>query len=260
MPISDRLLVEISENWFTDSELDFSGSVVESRGVKDEDVYELVEALRSNTHIKSIKLNNTEVGDKSAKILSTINTLEKIDLSSTNVTSEGVKALLKSRAYHLSLHGLDLTDDCLEGIESNNTIKILWLGSNHIALEGVKLISQNKTLEWVDLGMNLTINDECAPYFASMKSLKRLTLVNNLLTIKGAKILKESSIGDLFLKYNHFDYEEFLALPSEKPKYIALPFPAFEASKKPRDPEIKEKAEAEEAEKEVGPSSKKLKS
>jgi Leucine-rich repeat (LRR) protein len=212
MPISEAVLKEIREDIFLENKITIDGE-----DVGDEEVERLTDALRTNTRIKKVSVLETNAGDKSALLLSTLGNVESLFIYDIKITSVGIKALLSSRLKSLTIISSQLGDEGWEEIENNETLEHLDVGCNSITSKGANLIAKSKTINSLNFLQN-RLDDECTPYLARMPSLRNLILTTNRITNVGARILKASKIKDICLAQNLITRE---SEPVQNPILIA---------------------------------------
>ncbi|PWY57509.1 hypothetical protein DGG96_01990 [Legionella qingyii] len=138
--------------------------------ISEQCLYELVNAINANIHLKRIKMNGCMIDDDKIKILSRLGSIEVLSLRANKISDKGLRLL----ATIPSLKKLDLS--------SNNNRY-----DKNITAKGLKFFVRNSTLEQLILSDN-ELNDECAKTLAKT-NLRRLILSNNQITHKGVSYL-----------------------------------------------------------------------
>lgn len=138
--------------------------------LSEENLFELVKAMETNTHLKKIRMNSCQINDEKVEILSKLFSIEVLSLRANKISDKGLSSL----AQMTSLKELDLS--------SNNDNY-----NRNITAKGLEFFVGNTTLEQLTLSDN-ELNDECAKKLAR-SNLLRLVLSNNKLTYKGAAYL-----------------------------------------------------------------------
>ena len=119
----------------------------------DDDVVELAKALKGNTTLTELSLNNNNIDDDGASALADAlkgnNTLEYLDLSENNIGDDGASALADALQINNTLEYLDLTEnnigddganDLADALKGNNTLIWLDLNNNNIVDTGVSAL------------------------------------------------------------------------------------------------------------------------
>jgi hypothetical protein len=173
MPIPEDLIENIKSGNFENEILAFC-----YQDILYEDIQKLVEII-GNSHISGLNLMGTDIGDREAELLATINGLEFLSLRTTSITDAGVKALLKSSSIkRLGLSDNRLTDKAFEDIEDNIVLEELFLSYSIIGNKGVKNLSKSTTIRILNLTGNC-LDDECARDLSLMQSLEEVNLSHN---------------------------------------------------------------------------------
>lgn len=216
MPISKKLLKKIETNIYTDKELNLSG-----KNIKYSDIKKLVRALKKNNHIKVLNLEANYIKDKSAKLLSSLNTIEELAVTETYMTDIGVSFLIKSSIKRLFVGNIQsdpgyLTDNCLKHIGENSTLEELRIYTASISEKGAELISNNNSLKCLTIADG-DIDDEGIKYLAQHKKLEKLSLSSNHITSKGVIFLsRNKKISEIDLSFNPIDNESAPYIASMK--------------------------------------------
>ena len=104
--------------------------------IREEDICQLIVALKHNTHVVSLDLSNTEIRDATAEELSRLmivnNTLVYINLSGTRISDIGASHLASSIPANVALRKIDLSStlvslDITTAIEDTLRIRVLAL-------------------------------------------------------------------------------------------------------------------------------------
>ncbi|WP_454785105.1 hypothetical protein [Legionella sp. WA2024007413] len=195
--------------------------------ISEECLYELVDAINANTHLKRIKLNCCMIDDDKVKILSRLSSIEvlslrtnkisdkgmslladmtslkKLDLSSNNnvynknITAQGLKFFIRnSTLEQLTLSDNELDDECAKSLARNN-VRRLILSNNQITLRGVKYLAAHKKLNFLDLGTNIIGDAGAISLINENQSIRGLILNNNKLTIKAIAKMKPEKLKQL---------------------------------------------------------------
>ena len=146
----------------------------------------LVEALKNNTTLTSLKLENNQIGNAEVNILveafKNNKTLTELTFALNYIGDEGAEASAGIIKYNKTLRTLKLSNNqfCDDGakalakaFKNNTTLTDLDLSFNHMSNEGIralaKALKNNKTLVKLNLNGNL-FDEEGAKAFA--KTLK----------------------------------------------------------------------------------------
>lgn len=232
MPISEELLSSIAKG-----ELKEKCLALCYAELNDDDIIQLVAALKQNKKVTALVLKGNAIGDKSVQALVTLKHLTFLDLTDNSVTPVGAKYLAESALTSLNLSAnRTLGDSGALAIAESNTLKWLSMGCCEIEDEGAFAILSNPVLENVDMSVN-NISDAGLESISSNKSLliadlsqnnigsngakaialnthlKKILLGSNLVGDEGAKFLaRNRSISELDLSLNKIGEEGFLAL------------------------------------------------
>ena len=134
---------------FDDSRVNLNG-----KNIHDEDLQNVVEALKANNTLKWLFLNNNNITDVQSigELLKRNNTLTRLDLENNNITD--VQSIGDGLKTNNTLETLDLcdnniTDDSgiqsiIDGLKTNNTLKLLRLNGNQLSRN---MKSQLKAIE-----------------------------------------------------------------------------------------------------------------
>lgn len=219
MPIEQELLTSIRDNDLKEEILDLS-----EQELTDEDVILLVEALKHNSYIKQLHIEDNFISSLGAQSLAMLTNLETLDISGNEIGPEGALALAKSHLKELNIastpigEGIaafasssflikldaavcsNLTDAAVESLFLSKSIKNLNLSNNGLSDKCLKNIVSNTVLEILDLSHNKMDDKDSCYYFAQNNSLKLLNLSGIYIKNEGAALLSKSiSLKNLFL-------------------------------------------------------------
>ncbi len=162
----------------------------------------LSEALKNNTHVKSVLMGTGGIGNVGAKSVADLiqanENISTVYLGCNYIEEEGTK--------HLT-----------QAMENNNSVRALWLKRNPIGPEGAKLVAglltQNRNLRTIDL-TNTLIGKEGLKLILDViiennYPVERMFLGGNYFDENSAKlisqlILKNSFIEELYISANPF--------------------------------------------------------
>ncbi len=167
---NDPLLTELDLRWKKDSKIE---------KLKAHDILLLCEALRSNTHLKSLNLESNDGGAEGAKALALNNTLTTLDYSGNNCGDAGAKFFAPNTSLiSLSLRtytdGLKISSAGIKPFVENTTLKSLDLFGNYASRDLKEFLQKNKSLKKLRFTLD-KINDN---------DLKNLALSTTLISLE----------------------------------------------------------------------------
>ncbi len=207
-----ELLEQIENNTFIGNKLRISGADYYEEGVKreealtDDNIIELVRVLQKNPNITILDLPFNNIGDIGATALSSLKSIECLDLYGNNITVKGTTSLGRSNFKALTLadnaitynyYGEDIDYDnppyatdlemqeMIDAFISNKTIT--FLGFNRCCFFGVydilisQLISKNSTIKRLDLSYN-SLSDKILKYISNNTTLEEIYIEENLMS------------------------------------------------------------------------------
>jgi Ran GTPase-activating protein (RanGAP) involved in mRNA processing and transport len=181
--------------WDEIHEVSHDLNVLYSNPIFDEAAKLISDAIRTNTSLTVINLNNNKISAEGANYLSDAlkknTTLNEIKLDTNYISNKGSKYIsdtLKTNTNFtfISLNHNKITDDGVKfiscALKTNTTLKRIDLENNYISDEGVKYISDalktNTTLTRINLDTNY-ISDEGALHLSdALKTNTTLTVIN----------------------------------------------------------------------------------
>lgn len=234
MPINQDLLFNIKFNSFRETEL-----LLDEEKLTDEDIIELVEALKFNNYVKQLSLESNYISTIGAQSLATLPRLEVLNVCGNKIGSQGAISLSKSNLYKLDigcnpikddiavfasmpslieLHaiGCNITDIGAGQLLLSESIKKLTLQMNRFTGKFLENIISNTVLEKLDLIEN-HIQGEYCRYIAQNNTLKVLSLGGNFIRDEGAVLLAENcSLEELNLSQCFIKDKGAIALSQNK--------------------------------------------
>ncbi len=72
--------------------------------VDDKNIVDLMLCLKSNNYIKKLSLSYSNIGDESAKLIASVDFLEAVDVSNTEIGKIGFQVLLMSPIKDLQMN------------------------------------------------------------------------------------------------------------------------------------------------------------
>ncbi len=172
----------------------------------------LVDVLKQNPKIKKLDLSYNHIGDEGAIALSTLGSIEDLNLSYNNITPIGFKALADGKFKCLDLTQYIYTGelvvdemeykilkDMIDSFIQNKTITHLTIGNWKVSSNIIaQLIKNNTCIE--TLIMSRYTTDEVFEFIEENKFLKTLNIMSALVTDKGIEyIVKNMSLDNLYL-------------------------------------------------------------
>lgn len=211
MKFSEELLSQVAGNLFTGLSLELNDCEID-----DEMAVKLAEALKQNSHIKEVSLQNNRIGDQGAIALADVKTLEVLKLDGNYVKDNGLKALLKSYLIVLHASSNQIEDAGLEGIEQNEFLSELNLSANRITFLGAERIAKNTGLTFLNLSFN-DLGENGAIFLSANTSIIKLILYKANITSKGAAAFENNqAVETLELSSNSIGKEGVLGLSRNK--------------------------------------------
>lgn len=240
-----ELLAQIRSNTFCLETLSLND--IELNSIVDLSI--LVEALKQNTHIRTLSLCKNSIDDQGAAILAGLgigcgSSVCTLLLSGNAIGTQGAQALAAGRFGKLTLDGnpigdlglgyfashetlldlsveeCDITDQGVIQILKSPTLKILHLAANNLTSAALQDIPSNHQLEQIYLDRNL-IDSLGGYYLGRNDSLRILSVANNQLGDEGAIGLTHSpSLELLGLAENGIGDPGAIALASHKKSKI----------------------------------------
>lgn len=137
-----------------------------------------VKYFSDTTTIKDISLSECEAGDDGAKAILQNNNFRTVDLSSNEITDEGVKQISGGSLENLNLKANNITEVGARFIAKHGSLCMINLAENRIAGQGLEPFALNKNL----LILNLMHNKIDAAGFSNIcqsPSLRVLELYDN---------------------------------------------------------------------------------
>lgn len=261
--VSDKVLEVIGQRLTKLEELNISQSGDVSEG--------LIEMVASCPNLKALRLNNCEWMDDIIldEIGETAPKLERLELSNTNISDEGVIGILENRRFtELNLENCQLTDATLKALEKQPYLRTLNLSKNDsysdkaaasmiahltdltdlafaecgIGNRTLKALGSCGELESLDLGACKNLGKELAPEnpayagLANLRKLKRLdigeTSIDRGAVLKLAKSLPHLESFDFsMITMTDRDFMEIIAsIPRIKALRIGLPKALFSSN------------------------------
>lgn len=158
MPISSELLERLKNQDPTLNKLHFQTFFAENE-LTPQDIKILVQAAKNNPYIKTIILNNQEIGDEGCKWLSELKQIENLALSNNNISDEGIQYLSQIKELkEVILSNNKITDKGLALLLKLPHIKSLVLEENPITKEGALFVLKNTHLQ--EIILDSTIGEE----------------------------------------------------------------------------------------------------
>lgn len=140
--------------------------------------------------------------DQQLAILRGLNSVEKLEISGSKVTSQGVKHLAGlTKLYMLHLDGTQVGDDGLASLVRLHDLSVLSLDNTRVTDAGLAQLQQMPQLERLYLN-GTSITDAGLAHLAKLENLKELSLVETnvsdagLVHLKGLKNLEMLKVHD----------------------------------------------------------------
>lgn len=153
------LLQEISDNKFTNAELMLSFSSdfgLRFKILKDNDIKELAEAIKKNSHIQDLNLDLQAITALGCKYLSGLK-LKKLVLSRTGLGKGAAEAFLNSDIRELNLSSTGIGDEDLEHLSLNPYIRRLNIRFNSFSQDAWAFFKGNTTIKELKITGNIDL-------------------------------------------------------------------------------------------------------
>jgi len=139
-------------------------------------------------------------------------TITDLNLSFSIIPDKMIAKLInKNTTIRIFTVSRDLTDEALEFIGNNITLKELYIYKNVLTELGAYYLSKNSSLHTLYIS-NSKIDDTGAKYLSNHQSLQKLSLLDSNITMKGANYFCISNIEEVTLfngiKHDFISYTE----------------------------------------------------
>jgi hypothetical protein len=169
------------------------GNVVVAEFPQQVDIEAIARLGREASSLHTLMLSDSDADDSVMQIIARMQRLERLFLSNTQVTDEGLKCLWDTDSgsrllKRLTLTGCPITDHGLNGIENLQQLESLLLVDTRIgdrAMEHIVKLSQLKIL-WLD---GTLVTNDCIGHLLQLPQLGRLHLNRTAVTDAGAEEL-----------------------------------------------------------------------
>lgn len=183
MPIDPFILEQLRQNDRSLTVLNLSNQKPKLTAV---DMNLLVEALLTNSYLKSLDVSNNSIGDEGAKVLAQNTTLTELNAFSNFIHAEGAQALAQNKKLiELVLSWNPIGDDGAKAFALNETLASLYVSYTSITDEGAKALAKNRTLYSLGLSDN-SIGPKGASALSDNETLTYLNLESNPIRDEGA--------------------------------------------------------------------------
>lgn len=212
MAIDPELIASITQNIFSNPDL-----TLEEEEITDQDFFALIDALKSNSHVKNLCLRNNNLSDDGMTYLAenfAALSLETLDVSLNEITEKGCVPLSKATLKKINISAnpirdgvsafkdstslieliafqCQISDSGAEPLFLSHSIQKLDLGNNIISGECLKDIKGNDILKELSLLQNPILEKNCA-YFSQNKTLIFLELTGTHLRDEAAEFLAQN--------------------------------------------------------------------
>lgn len=201
-----ELLEQIENGTFIGDTIKISGAGLEEssrlpEAFRDNNIIELANTLQKNPNITKLVLPEHYIGDRGAIAISSVTTLEEVDLWGNSIRAKGATALGRSNLKKLNLSDNFIAyeqtaEDIIamtEAFASNQTIINLQLDNCQIPDEMVAvIIKNNKTIIKLDVS-SCELSDECLKHIKDNTTLKSLCLYGNEISDEGSCYISQNS-------------------------------------------------------------------
>lgn len=183
-----------------------------------------------SSHLVEISLQESEFIVDDAEIINSLinnKTITKLNISSSTIPDEMVAQLIKdNNTIEVLSLGCGLTDEALEFLSENVSLKKLIINNNKLTDEGIKSIRANHTIETLCI-YESNIGDEGAAILAQHYSLKELSLYNSNITKIGSKSFLDTNLKQV----NIFNGYKHIFMSSREVEYFAKQFEKYQLEK-----------------------------
>lgn len=168
--------------------------------------------------VDALKVSGSRIGDKDAKVLSTMKGLKALDLSDNVIHEEGAAALSGMEGLDsLNLSFNDLGDNGAKRLSTMKGLKTLNLSANAIFATGASALSTMEGLTTLDLTWNYIGDKGAIALSENMKGVTSLNLWRNNIGDAGAiAVSKMQGLAELNLGCNYIHDEGAVALSTMK--------------------------------------------
>ena len=164
-----------------------------NKGLNDEDIIRLNDALAGNSTITTLNFCFNKIGPEGAKALAGNSTITTLIVSGNQIGSEGAKDLAgNSTITTLNVGENQIGPEGAKDLAQNRTIKTLNVGGNQIGPEGAKDLAQNRTITTLNAYCN-QIGDAGAKDLAQNRTITTLNVGQNQIGAEGAQALAQNS-------------------------------------------------------------------
>jgi len=167
------------------------------------------------TGLRTLNLNNTEIGDKGLQYVSNLKQLIRLDLGDTGVTGRGLVHLYGLQLEDLSLMHDRVGDDELASLEGMQHLRVLRLIGSGIGDKAMVHLAKMRGLFMLRLSSNRGITDAGISHLLPLVNLDSLDLSETSVTPACAKYLKAlpklKSLSISFHKYSPTEIAAFKA-------------------------------------------------
>jgi hypothetical protein len=121
--------------------------------LNDDDIQIICDYLKTHPNITELDVSSNQINDVSAKLIAGIGTLQKLNISATQITNEGLiaisfmSALLSLEAYWLP----SINDPAAIALSGSESLRVLNLSHSVISDQGAICLLQNKLLKSLTL-------------------------------------------------------------------------------------------------------------
>ncbi len=149
--------------------------------------------LQHFKEIKNLNLGETLVSDKSLPLIGTLDQLQELSLSRTDVTGSGFESLSHlPNLTKLNLTGLALKSGSLIKLKAIfPKLEDLDLTGDNLSRDDGPAIACLSRINSLDLSNNPNWGDDCAQYLSQLKELRKLSISGTKMTDKSLPLLSK---------------------------------------------------------------------
>ena len=170
------------------------------------------------THIDSLHVDNSAIGDATLLKMSGFKKLKYLSLGKSKVTATGLAAVVDSPIEHVGLDGSELTEEIFRVLGKMPKLKELWISDAKFDPAWVKHLAPLAALK--EFGARATkFDDTGAKHLAALPALEKANLQLTKLTDAGlAEVLKAPKLKSVELWGTGITKEAWLKAKKDHPK------------------------------------------
>lgn len=178
-----------------------------------------LELLPQLTHLTTLEMAATNLGDARLQSLRLLTKLEKLDVSYTNVSDDSLPDIGELKSLRiLKLEGLTITDLGLRHLTELHCVESLSLSETRLSNSGLQILSKMPRLSTLEIDAT-RINDKGLEYLAPLVGLKRLSVKYTDVTDRGLSFLGSlKELAVLEVRGTAVSFDGIAALQAQLPQ------------------------------------------